>query len=451
MALRVQQLNADTTFLLTFTPAFAPERLTKRFPGDYKILIDPWLSGHSSVFHTKFQISYHSAESSITSLADIKQGIDLIIISQDKSDHCHKETLCSLPKNTKINIIASPAAAKKIRSWRYFDPRQVHVMKAYSPSNARSVTKITLPAYSPGSASGEITITNMPAKHDMTKLHNAIGITYQPPSTVLSLNTQFDRYEAGSTVELSSNGISRPSTAPQNPFTAPSSPHSPSAHTLAKSSSHADLSRRYHDFQKPAASTSSRADSGIAQYSSSRANSEKVLSIIYTPHGVPTRTLEPYVREHLTPLNALPVSALFHSINIEENPWFMGGQIAAGAPGGVEIAKVVGVKHWVSAHDEVKDNRGMATTWIRSKRYTDEDVKAMLQEAGLEKVEVHRLGIGEVLRLSEGKGPSKKGMEKKYKKPHMSMEDDGEFAPATAVNWSKGAGTAHNQRCVEVT
>src|ERR1700760_2952743 len=131
MALRIQQLNADTTFLLTFSPTFAPDSSTirkksKRFPGEYTILVDPWLSGHSSILHPAFQISHHTTPPMIASLAQLKQEVDLIIISQDKPDHCHKETLCSWPTKKKVEILATPAAAKKIRSWRHFDPLHVH-------------------------------------------------------------------------------------------------------------------------------------------------------------------------------------------------------------------------------------------------------------------------------------------------------------------------------------
>ena len=411
MSLRIQQLNADTTFLLTFSPPFAPERPAKRFPGDFTILIDPWLSGHSSILHPRFQISHHISEPVITSLKDLKPKPDLIIVSQDKPDHCHKETLCSLPKRSCINLLATPAAAKKIRSWKHFDAGQVHVMEAYSASNADSIIRIPLPSYSSSSAKGEITIANMPTKADMTKLHNAIGITYQPPSSILTRNTQHSRHEAGSTVVLSEYGISNSYTSPQRPRTASSTARPAFLDPLRTTSSHPNLS----GLAKPLSRPPSRADSGIVHASSARSNYEKTLSVIYTPHGVQPQVLDSYIANYLRPLSALPVSALFHSINVEENPWFMGGLVAAGAPGGLKIAANVETKHWISAHDEVKDNKGIATVWIKSRQYEVDEVQSMLREAGAGDTKVHKLGVGEVLRipeLMESNNSSKLGGEK---------------------------------------
>ena len=397
MALQIQQLNADTTFLLTFAPPFAPDKCGKRFPGDFTILIDPWLSGHSSILHPTFQISHHTSEPVISTLRDIQKKVDLIIISQDKSDHCHKATLCSLFKNERINILATPAAAKKIRSWKHFDARQVHVMKAYNPNNAETVIRIPLQAYSSASAAGEITIANIPSKFDMTGLHNAVGITYQPPSSIFTLNTQFDRYEKGTTVKLSQNGISRPSTAPQRPRTASSSgkPANLDQMTAAASNPHLPQATSY--------------------------NPKYALSIIYTPHGVPTRTLQPYVQSHLRALNAIPVTALFHSLNIEANPWFMGGQIAAGAPGGVELLKAMEARYWISAHDEVKDNKGVATTWIKSRQYNVGEAEDLLRQQDAGRTRVLKLGNGEVVRLPERQG------ERRVKEERLDLGLDLDF------------------------
>lgn len=429
MALRVQNLNADTTFLLTFTPPFAPDKSTKkRFPGDFTILIDPWLSGHSSILHPTFQISHHTSEPAITNLKDIRKQIDLIIISQDKADHCHKETLCSLPQNSRINILATPAAAKKVRSWKHFGPKQVHVMNAYNPSDPDTIIRIPLQAYSSASADGEITIANIPAKFDVTGLHNAIGITYQPPSSVFTLNTQFSRYEEGTTVKLDEKGISRPSTAPQRPQTASSAAEPPMPkHPLSKTTSNPNTPA----MPIPQDSTSpTRIDSGIARSSSSQTNREKTLSIIYTPHGVQPRILKPYLQSHLKPLNALPVSALLHSINVEANPWFMGGQIAAGAPGGVELLKAIGGSaNWIGAHDEVKENKGVATTWIKSRQFEVDEVKGMLESAGVRGVKIHRLDVGEVLRI-----PPKHEVDKREEKAQQSLEvEDDWFAIPESV------------------
>jgi hypothetical protein len=188
MSLTIQKLNTDCTFLLAFSPAYnTAEEHLHLFPGAFTILIDPWLSGGSSILHPTFQYTKHTDAPHITSLADLKQPIDLIIISQDKPDHCHRETLCSLPKDKHVNILATRAAAKKIKSWSFFDENNIHIIPPYSPNDKKeTLITIALPAYTSTSAPGELTIAHLPTKHDLTKVHDAIAITYRPPGTIFS-------------------------------------------------------------------------------------------------------------------------------------------------------------------------------------------------------------------------------------------------------------------------
>lgn len=411
MSLRIQQLNADTTFLLTFSPPFALERYEDTYPGDYTILIDPWLTGQSSILHPAFQVSHHTSEPAITTLRELKKDKqpDLIIISQDKPDHCHKETLCFLPKNTDIDLLATPAAAKKIRSWKHFDEERVHVMQPYSSKDPDSMVRIPLPGYSLNSNDGEITIANIPTKHDVTKLHNAIAITYQPPSSIFTSDSCGDKDGDESSFNPPDRSLNVAHSSPQQPRTASSAARPAFLDPLQKT-----ISVPKSTFSEQS-SQSSRADSGIARVASNTSNAEKVLSIVYTPHGVSSRVLTQYVDNHLKPLNALPVSALFHSINTEENPKLMGGVVAAGAPGGVALAKSLGVKHWIGAHDELKDNRGMATLWIKSRQYDVSEVRKMLEEAGESETKVHKLAVGKELRIppvKKSRGSGKLGGDK---------------------------------------
>ena len=187
MSLTIQHLNTDCTFLFAFSPAYnTAEEHTHRFPGAFTILIDPWLSGGSSILHPTFQYTKHTDKPHITSLADLKQPIDLIIISQDKPDHCHRETLCSLPKRKQVNILATRAAAKKIKSWSFFDENNIHIIPPYNPHDKDTLITIALPAYTSTGTPGELTIAHLPTKHDLTKVHDAIAITYRPPSTIFS-------------------------------------------------------------------------------------------------------------------------------------------------------------------------------------------------------------------------------------------------------------------------
>jgi hypothetical protein len=410
MALNAQQLNADTTFLLTFTPPFAPDKTATRFPGDYNILIDPWLSGPSSVLHPSFQLSRHVAEPAISTLKELEGYVDLIIISQDKPDHCHRQTLCSLTRDTKISILATPAAAKKIKSWQHFETSQIQVMKQYNPSMGNSVVTIPLAGYgSSSSGPGRITIANIPAKRDMTGLHNAIGITYQPPNSIFTLNTQDGRHDSGATVQLTAKGFSRPSTPARSRTGSSSASVRPLDWTSANSK---DKPGKVPD------ASHSRVDSGNV---TTTENMEKTISIIYSPHGLPPQSLKSYLNKHLAPLAAFPVLALFHSMTVESNPWIMGGTVSLGAPGGIQLAKALGgVQYWISAHDEEKQNLGLATKWCKSRLYGVDEVCGMLADALMGETVVMRLGVGETIRLPvKSKGKSKLSGGKTVSMPNL--------------------------------
>src|SRR6266516_180161 len=122
MSLNITSLNGDTTFLLTFTPAPNYQMpLSPTAPSSYTILLDPWLTGTSQIWHPKFSISSHSAAPAISSLRDLPTPPDLVIISQNKDDHCHFVTLRELsPTCTKTTILAPADAIKTIHSWKHF-------------------------------------------------------------------------------------------------------------------------------------------------------------------------------------------------------------------------------------------------------------------------------------------------------------------------------------------
>ena len=395
MALHVRKLNGDATFLLTFTPSFAPSSRKNNFPGSYTILIDPWLHGDSHIFHETFATSRHTTPPAIKTLAELQDRVDLIIVSQDKSDHLSRETICSLPRNSTTKILTTPKAAKKIRSWRHFDnPNIVQEIPPYNPKRDETVVRIRIEPYSSASAEGEITVTNILQKMDLADLHNAIGITYCPPGSVFTAPD-------GSEVKLTD----MPMMARSDSTSPPSSPRSPRHRDIRSSLDKAPTVKKPNQKQidqvelgspysiKPL--TRPRVDSPIERPSTSGSrkpdistvakrleNYEKVLSVIYTPHGTELESLQSCVRHHLSPLHgALPVTALFHSMNWEANPWWFGGVVCAGAPGGIRIAREIGVKYWVSAHDEAKEMEGWGTTMLKSRQYGPQEVVKMMREA----------------------------------------------------------------------
>lgn len=405
MALTVEKLNDDTTFIFAFAPIFAPKKAGPKFPGAFTILMDPWLTGNATIGHPGFQTARHTGKCALESLASLKEPVDLIVISQDFPDHCHQETLCTLPADTGTKILATPSAAKKIWSWKHFDPSVVHVLKPYNSEKKDTVTRVSLPSYTSTSAKGEITIANIPAKRDVTGLHNAIGITYRPPASMLTaMNDQTVNLsdliappispklrQTRSAINLTESSglrfLKRPRTA--------SSPRQDSLNPLSKTQTLPD---------RPATNACSRERSdSVVEKSKPRAHIEKTLSIVYTPHGVNYATLSSYLEHHLYPANdTTRLTALFHCINTEENPWLLGGKVANGAPGGVAIAQDLRAKYWFSAHDEKKELKGVSTTWLRSTKYSIDEVRKMLATGEVEtetETEVHTLGVGETIRV----------------------------------------------------
>ncbi|KAF7191640.1 hypothetical protein HII31_07142 [Pseudocercospora fuligena] len=416
MALTVKQLNGDTSFVLTFQPSFAPNECKSNFPGSYTILIDPWLSGSTTIFHHKFATSTHTSTPTIQSLKEIEDEIDLIIISQDKPDHCNEETLCSLPKLTRTRILATPKAAKKIRSWNYFErPGIVEELTPYNASRSETIIRIPIDPYSSASAEGEITIANIATKTDLTRLHNAITITYCPPGTLMTAPD-------GSTVSLSDLPvIARPGTSqPPSPTSSRKRPSIASPNGVFKAISNfpqsASTSPTSPDSAIGELGTLSRPSTSGAQRPSTASglskrhpNYENVLSVLYTPHGIDPPLLRPYIENHLSLLpRAIPITAMFHALNIESNPKILGGTVSSGAPGGIEIVKEVDVRYWIAAHDEVKENGGWATKWITSKSFEVEEVIRMLRGIGGipgekgKRTIVEILGTGGVITLRGG-------------------------------------------------
>lgn len=328
MSLTIKSLNGDTSFLLIFNPPVAPLSSPGCFPGSFSILVDPWIVGPSIILNSIFSHSEQKSQPCISSLKELDLEPDVILISQHKPDHCHEETLRQLPSDCESTIFATPAAVKKINSWNHFRPEFVQALPRYIEGDDRSVYRVVLPPPTPRGTCGEVTLSWLPAKRDVTALHHAIGITYRPPCTPLSMRSP------GHYIDL-----------PMSPPATPRTPMSPM--TICPSP--------YND-------------------------REKTLSVIYSPHGVSYETIRPYASSHLVQESALPLTALMHSFDCVENPWWLGGNISTGSPGGLQIAKSLYAKAWISAHDADKDNRGWAVKQTRIGQFAVDEVKRMLEE-----------------------------------------------------------------------
>ncbi|KIV83232.1 hypothetical protein PV11_05279 [Exophiala sideris] len=183
MSVTVKHLNADSTFLLRFSPETESVATdSTSIASTFCVLLDPWLTGPSIVTAPWFAKTERRVPSAIQHLSGIEEP-DVVIVSQNKPDHCHKETLLQLRPESKTIIAAEPAAAKTIKSWNYFDPTRVQALSKYDHKSkfGRSL-RIRIPPLSPDGLPGEVNIAFIPAKNYMTGLHNAFGITYQPPT-----------------------------------------------------------------------------------------------------------------------------------------------------------------------------------------------------------------------------------------------------------------------------
>ncbi len=360
MSLTVKHLNSDASFLLAFQPTLSSLPTSSDPPATFTVLLDPWLSGPSKIFHSKFSISHQTSKPCISNLSELPEP-DFVIITQDKSDHCHKETLTQLPANgTKTIILAEQTAAKIIRGWKHFDPEKVVTLSKWEDSRSKatlksrnlsvsrtlendSIYRISLEALAAGGLKGEVTIALIAQKSDITRLHNALAITYKPPTSLYPFDS--------------------------HPMTPPATPQS-----FRSSFTHTGGTR--------------------------------TLSVIYSPHGCNYRTLHPYITSHLISKAAVPLTALLHCFDKVNNAWYLGGNICTGFPGGLELVKNLQPKVWISAHDGDKETKGLATKKIEIKKYAKEEVESVVspRSAGFSNsknlTEVMVLKPGEQIHLS---------------------------------------------------
>jgi hypothetical protein len=344
MSLTVKHLNSDASFLLTFEPIQQFPPSAEQSPQTFTILLDPWLSGKSKIWHPKFSVSTHKQPSCISSLSELSHEPDLVIISQDKSDHCHEETLKSLsPSSSKTTILAEPSSAKMIRGWKYFAPEKVVTIHKWDETQRSSaIHRISIPPLDPEGTPGEVTVTYIQQKYDISGLHSAVGLTYRPPTT-----------------SFRETGL---------PLTPPASP-----------------------------------TSNLRPNPKTRA-----ISVIYSPHGCNYKFLQPYASAHLVSEAALPLTALLHCFDRITNPWWLGGNICAGFPGGLEIAQSLQARSWISAHDGDKDTHGIATTKIQTQRFDKTEIEDVVSPRSAKfpdrrtGTEVAVLEVGEEVRIVPG-------------------------------------------------
>ena len=104
---------------------------------DFSLVIDPWFTNQQVDGYPWFSLQQRAQTYGPFDFPSEKPL--LIFVSHPFSDHCHKVTLCSFPKET--ILIAEDRAFKKIQSWKYFD--QVLSLEQ-APFDLKQLTKPSL-------------------------------------------------------------------------------------------------------------------------------------------------------------------------------------------------------------------------------------------------------------------------------------------------------------------
>lgn len=389
MALTVRHINDDASFLLSFEPvsthSYAGYAGPK--PEPFRILLDPWITGPSTILHPKMSVTHHKHQACITSLAELPEP-DLVIISQHIPDHCNEATLRQLPPTgTKTIILAEPASARTVRSWKYFDKAKVQTLPKWddwSPSKGENVVRIPVKPVVEGGEPGEVTVAFIPQRKDVMGMHSAVGITYRPPTT--SPSTQDTppqtRPPAPPRPHKSYGNLSKLFSASNANLTpgelSPPTPTSPGVFSLRSVRSVSSY------FSTSTAATTPLTSPGLptAGEAPPPTPGQPTLSVLFSPHGIPYPSLQGYAEHHLA---GVPLTALLHCFDSISNPWWLGGEVLLGAPAGAVTAARLGARAWISAHDGDKEIRGLANGLLRTRRRGREEVAAELGfEVGLE-------------------------------------------------------------------
>jgi hypothetical protein len=250
-------------------------------------------------------------------------------------------------------IVGEPNAIKKMKRWRHFDNGNLCSLRRYKRGRSDTLFTVEIPPPSPLGSSGQVTIALLAAKSG--SVHNAIGITYREPSSILSRS----RARIGSP-------------------------------PLSSQASH------FKSISSAASYVTST--TGHAGY-------EPTIAVIYSPHGVSYDVLEPWISSHLAFENASPV-AILHSTTTVNAPWYNGGNMIAGCTGGLELARQLLPTVWVAAHDFDNTNINGAVKSVYRQEYNILDIEAALWEELIErgvkrKPQIMKMEPGETIRVAE--------------------------------------------------
>ncbi|KAK2590643.1 hypothetical protein QQS21_011670 [Conoideocrella luteorostrata] len=367
MALTIKQLNGDASFLLTFEPIELDSPGVAQSSEPFRILLDPCLVKPFNTRDSKW-CSSTSARATYVSLKDLPEP-DLVIISNSRRDQCNEATLRQFsPYGAKPFILAEPTASKMIQSWRYFEDGKVSTLHRWQDprqTGRNTVVRIPIPARVIGGDEGMVTVAFVTQKRDIKGLRSAVGITYRPASSARSISPRPASTIITTAMTTSPSTMSKresfglvatldsPTLPPLPAFTPLTPPATPVLQSIRTTRSMASLSPHARD---------------------------RGVSVIFSPHGIPYRDIEPYATSHLLAEAALPLTALMHCFDTVSRPWWLGGILTSGFEDGQEIIAKLGARAWISAYDGQKSFNGLARKFTHRRKYTRDEVQQLIRE-----------------------------------------------------------------------
>jgi hypothetical protein len=300
---------------------------------------------------------------------------DIVIVSRARADHCDEAALRQLPScSRKTVILAEPRAARKIRSWKYFDKDMVRTLHPWQDPRASgrdTVVRVRTPPLSIGGEPGEVTVAFITKHGRCTAKHSAVGITYRPPPS----QPWKGLINIGKNVSL-----------PQPPKSTRLPPRLPKPRSVSVGLSLPGLSLTTSALPTPPDTPTSPRSLRSKQSAASLSpyNRDRSISVIFSPHGIPYADgLEPYATSHLVNEAALPLTALLHCFNSVSGPRWLPRTVAAvdalGMPAGLPTVSTLGARAWISTHDDEKPMGRLMRTFVRRQNYSPEDIQERLE------------------------------------------------------------------------
>ncbi|KAL6824030.1 hypothetical protein V8C40DRAFT_279841 [Trichoderma camerunense] len=359
MALNISKVCSADSFLLTFTPVEGSIR------DPFYILLDPVLEEPATN-----NLLHHPHTKHIPSISHIPTP-HLVIISKGRITPPLEAALRHIALTaTKTIILADPATAKTLRTWKNFD---FSIVGALSPwldprlVGEDRVARVPVPPCYIGGDRGEVTVSLIPQRGFMKGARAAIGITYRPSPSRPSPFRRCVTMPVTTTTPGSATIVSAPQPQLLPPLPVPSI---------------GDLTARLVPPTPPLTPKlpplpPKDTDTGLPL----PRFPGKTLSVIFSPRGTSYNSIKPYATSHLVSEAALPLTALIHSFDTEPRPLWALGRNNSYFPIGQETALALGAKAWVATCGSDDKATVRRSKRPRTRTYLWHEVQEMLDRA----------------------------------------------------------------------